>query len=80
MTNLMCSTSEARTLKWKKHVCPICKTDSGEPAVLNGDLEWQQHITGRWHRKSLKRLKNEENRRKRAKIDEEQQTKESDPK
>ncbi|KAL0097024.1 tRNA isopentenyltransferase [Phycomyces blakesleeanus] len=52
--------THARVLNWKKHVCPVCITNKGEVAIMNGDLEWEQHKKSRWHRKSSKRKRMEE--------------------
>ncbi|KAI9260147.1 IPP transferase-domain-containing protein [Sporodiniella umbellata] len=49
--------TQSRVLNWKKYVCDVCKTDKGEPLQLNGDIEWQQHKKGRFHRKYVKHLK-----------------------
>ncbi|KAI8373023.1 IPP transferase-domain-containing protein [Radiomyces spectabilis] len=49
--------THSRVLNWKKYTCPICRTEKGEEAVLNGEMEWQQHLKSRWHRKSTKHQK-----------------------
>ncbi|KAI8138292.1 IPP transferase-domain-containing protein [Fennellomyces sp. T-0311] len=51
--------SQTRILTWQKHTCTVCRTNTGDPLVLHGDLQWQQHVAGRAHRKCLKRRKND---------------------
>ncbi|KAI8095268.1 IPP transferase-domain-containing protein [Thamnidium elegans] len=55
--------TQTKILTWNKHTCETCKTDKGEPLVLNGDQEWEQHKKGRHHRKYLKHLRVEEKRK-----------------
>ncbi|KAI7892382.1 IPP transferase-domain-containing protein [Mucor mucedo] len=55
--------TQTKILTWNKHTCETCKTDKGEPLVLNGDQEWEQHKKGRHHRKYLKHLRVEEMRK-----------------
>ncbi|KAI8331796.1 IPP transferase-domain-containing protein [Choanephora cucurbitarum] len=50
---------QTKILTWNKHVCDTCKDNKGEPLVLNGDKEWEQHKKSRFHRKYLKHLKME---------------------
>lgn len=57
------SSTQTKILTWNKHVCDTCKTDKGEPLVINGDKEWEQHKKGRFHKKYLKHLKMEEKRK-----------------
>jgi tRNA dimethylallyltransferase len=47
----------SKILNWKKHTCEICTKSAENPVVLNGDLEWKQHISSRSHRKNNKRDK-----------------------
>ncbi|KAI7900945.1 IPP transferase-domain-containing protein [Cokeromyces recurvatus] len=49
--------TQTKILTWNKHVCETCKTDKGEPVILNGDKEWEQHKKGRYHKKYLKHLR-----------------------
>ncbi|CAO0799247.1 unnamed protein product [Mucor circinelloides] len=55
--------TQTKILTWSKHVCETCKTEKGEPLVLNGDKEWEQHKKSRHHRKYLKHLRVEEMRK-----------------
>ncbi|KAI9249733.1 IPP transferase-domain-containing protein [Phascolomyces articulosus] len=59
--------SQTRVLTWQKHTCHTCRTQTGEPLILHGDLEWKQHVTSRSHRKGLKRRSNDIERAKRMK-------------
>ncbi|KAG2218220.1 hypothetical protein INT45_000762 [Circinella minor] len=61
--------SQTRALTWQKHTCHICRTNTGDPLVLHGDLEWKQHTSSRAHRKGLKRRNNDIERVKRMKND-----------
>jgi tRNA dimethylallyltransferase len=51
------SSPRAKLLSWKKHICEVCTKQSENPVVLNGDLEWKQHISSRLHRRNTKREK-----------------------
>ena len=61
--------SQTRALTWQKHTCHVCRTNTGDPLVLHGDLEWKQHTSSRSHRKGLKRRANDTERAKRMKND-----------
>ncbi|CDH57028.1 trna isopentenyltransferase [Lichtheimia corymbifera JMRC:FSU:9682] len=50
--------SQTRVLTWQKHTCSVCKAASGESLIVNGDLEWKQHLSSRGHRAALKRQNN----------------------
>lgn len=63
MSNHFPNSTQTKILTWNKHVCETCKTDKGEPLVLNGDKEWEQHKKSRHHRKFLKHLRVEEMRK-----------------
>ncbi|CAM0139966.1 unnamed protein product [Umbelopsis sp. WA50703] len=47
----------SKLLNWQKHVCEICTSSPEKPVILNGDLEWKQHLSSRLHRKNRKRVK-----------------------
>lgn len=49
------NSSQTRVLTWQKHTCSVCKTPNGESLIVNGDLEWKQHVSSRGHRAALKR-------------------------
>ncbi|CAO3642048.1 unnamed protein product [Mucor hiemalis] len=55
--------TQTKILTWNKHVCETCKNDKGEPLVLSGDKEWENHRKGRQHRKFLKHLRVQEMRK-----------------
>lgn len=54
----MSNSSQTRVLTWQKHTCSVCKAASGESLIVNGDLEWKQHLSSRGHRAALKRQNN----------------------
>ncbi|ORX90248.1 tRNA isopentenyltransferase [Basidiobolus meristosporus CBS 931.73] len=41
--------------EWKKYTCDICKDSkaSNTPLIINGTIEWEQHLKSRRHRKQL---------------------------
>ncbi|KAK9719104.1 tRNA dimethylallyltransferase, mitochondrial [Basidiobolus ranarum] len=41
--------------EWKKYACDICKAskESSNPLIINGVIEWEQHLKSRRHRKQL---------------------------
>ncbi|KAI8982267.1 IPP transferase-domain-containing protein [Mycotypha africana] len=68
--------TQTKILTWSKYTCETCKTEKGEPLVLNGEEEWKQHQKSRFHRKYLKHLKMEAMRKAHLKKKQQQQQEE----
>ncbi|ORY99102.1 IPP transferase-domain-containing protein [Syncephalastrum racemosum] len=62
LSNIQASDTQSRILNWRKHECTLCRTKSGDPVILNGDQEWADHLASRFHRRMLKRQRQEEAR------------------
>ncbi|RKP07118.1 IPP transferase-domain-containing protein, partial [Thamnocephalis sphaerospora] len=43
--------------EWRKHVCPTCLNRDGSKVVLNGELEWKDHMRSRRHRRQAANMK-----------------------